>query len=46
MTSFKMDESGVGSFMIWSLVTAILMGVAAFSYKAYLRRRNGEVSPS
>lgn len=46
MYSFEMDESGVGSFMIWSLVTAILMGIAAFSYKAYLRRRNDEGSPS
>ena len=41
--SYEMNESDVVSFLLWSLITAMLMGVTAFSYKAYLRRRNGKI---
>ncbi len=33
-----MDESVIGYFVFWSIITAVLMGVTAFGYKAYLRK--------
>ena len=57
MLTSLMGEYDAVSFMLWSLVTAILMGTAAFSYRAYLRRsgrggvggggeRSSEIPPS
>jgi hypothetical protein len=41
-----MEEYNVVSFALWSVVTAIIMGVVGFSYKAYLRRNKNETSAS
>ncbi len=40
-----MAESDVASFALWSVITVIIMGLAAFSYKSYNKRKN-EITPS
>jgi len=34
-----MDESVLGSFLMWSAVTGIIMLVAGFSYRAYSKKK-------
>ncbi|MEK6865129.1 MAG: hypothetical protein AABX06_01470 [Thermoproteota archaeon] len=41
-----MAESDIASFVLWSVITAILMGITGFSYKSYNRRRKNEITPS
>ena len=41
-----MDESTISSFAMWAGVTAIVMLVTGFTYRAYLRKRNHEISSS
>ncbi|WP_428324436.1 hypothetical protein [Nitrosopumilus sp.] len=41
-----MDESEISSFVMWSGITAILMLVTGLSYRAYMRKRNHEISSS
>lgn len=41
-----MEEYNVVSFALWSVITAIIMGVVGFSYKSYLRRNKNETSAS
>ncbi len=41
-----MDESEISSFVMWSVVTGIVMIVTGLSYRVYLRKRNHEISSS
>ena len=41
-----MAESDLTSFVFWSILTVIVMGVTGFSYKSYARRRKNEITPS
>jgi hypothetical protein len=41
-----LEESNIVSFALWSVITAIIIGVTGFSYKAYLRRNKNETTPS
>ncbi|KFM18991.1 hypothetical protein AAA799P11_00843 [Marine Group I thaumarchaeote SCGC AAA799-P11] len=41
-----MDESQISSFVMWSVVTGIIMIVTGLSYRAYLRKKNHEISSS
>lgn len=41
-----MDESEISSFVMWSVVTGIIMVVTGLSYHAYMRKRNHEISSS
>ncbi|MGD2106176.1 MAG: hypothetical protein PVH93_01075 [Nitrosopumilaceae archaeon] len=41
-----MDDSNIVSFVAWSVITGIIMGVAGLSYRAYLRRHKNETSAS
>ncbi len=41
-----MAEPEVSAFIIWTVVTAIIMGVTGLSYRKYLRRRKNEISSS
>ncbi|EGP93390.1 hypothetical protein MY1_0627 [Nitrosarchaeum koreense MY1] len=38
-----MLESDIASFVIWSAVTAIIMGVTGFVYKSYILRRKNRL---
>ena len=40
-----MAEFDLVSFVTWSAITAILITVSGFSYRAYRRRRNETPSP-
>ncbi|MGB0855585.1 MAG: hypothetical protein ACPGQP_00945 [Nitrosopumilus sp.] len=35
-----MDESMISSFLMWSLVTGIVMVITGLSYRAYLKKKN------
>ena len=37
-----MEESDLISFVFWSVITGIIVGVTGFSYKAYLRKKEGQ----
>jgi len=41
-----MDESELLSFVMWSAITGIVMMVTGLSYKAYLGKKNNEISSS
>ncbi|WP_274377696.1 hypothetical protein [Nitrosopumilus maritimus] len=41
-----MDESEISSFVMWSVVTGIIMLVTGLSYRAYVRKNNHEISSS
>ncbi len=41
-----MDEYDAVPFALWSLLTAALMGIAAFSYRAYAGRGRGGGAPA
>ncbi|WP_256438668.1 hypothetical protein [Nitrosopumilus sp. K4] len=41
-----MAELEISSFLIWSVITAVIMGVTGISYRLYLRRKNNEISSS
>jgi len=41
-----MDESEILYFVMWSGITAIMMLVTGLSYRAYMRKRNHEISSS
>ncbi|MFQ5782044.1 MAG: hypothetical protein ACE5GR_03190 [Nitrosopumilus sp.] len=41
-----MDESVITPFLMWSAVTGIIMVITGLSYRAYLRKKNHEISPS
>jgi hypothetical protein len=41
-----MDESELLSFIMWSAVTGIVMIVTGLSYKAYLGKKNDDISSS
>ncbi|MFB5633525.1 MAG: hypothetical protein ACE5SV_01550 [Candidatus Nitrosomaritimum aestuariumsis] len=41
-----MEESNIVSFIAWSVITAIIMGIAGLSYRAYLRRNKNANPPS
>ena len=41
-----MDESQISSFLMWSVVTGIIMVITGLSYRAYLRTKNDEISSS
>jgi len=34
-----MDESVLGSFLMWSAITGIIMLVTGFSYRAYSKKK-------
>ncbi|PJB98018.1 MAG: hypothetical protein CO079_04265 [Nitrosopumilales archaeon CG_4_9_14_0_8_um_filter_34_10] len=36
---YLMAESDVASFVFWSVITAIVMGVTGVAYKSYIMRR-------
>jgi len=36
----SMDESDVGSFLMWSAITGIIMLVTGLSYRAYCKKNN------
>ena len=38
-----MDEFGLSSLFMWSIVTGIAMLVVGFSYRMYLQRHDGEI---
>ncbi|MFZ8937705.1 MAG: hypothetical protein ACO2Y5_05575 [Nitrosopumilaceae archaeon] len=40
-----MEESNIVSFVAWSVITAIIVGVTGLSYRAYLRR-NKNANPT
>lgn len=39
-------ESDLASFVLWSVLTAIVMGITGFSYKSYSRRIKNEITSS
>jgi len=41
-----MEESEIASFLMWSVVTGIVMIITGLSYRAYLRKKNHEISSS
>ncbi|WP_255348576.1 MULTISPECIES: hypothetical protein [Nitrosopumilus] len=41
-----MDESQISSFVMWSAVTGIIMLVTGLSYRAYVGKKNREISSS
>jgi len=41
-----MDESEIASFLMWSVVTGIVMIITGLSYRVYLRKNNHEISSS
>ncbi|MDH3677481.1 MAG: hypothetical protein OEQ12_04180 [Nitrosopumilus sp.] len=41
-----MEEPNIVSFVAWSIITAIIMGITGFSYQAYLRRNKNETTSS
>ncbi|MEE8180919.1 MAG: hypothetical protein V3T67_03665 [Nitrosopumilaceae archaeon] len=41
-----MDESEISSFVMWSVVTGIIMIITGLSYRVYLRKKNHEISSS
>ena len=41
-----MEESTIISFAAWCAITSIIMAVAGFSYRSYLRRKKHETSSS
>jgi len=41
-----MGESDVVYFIMWSAITAIIMGITGFSYRSFIRRRKNENTPS
>jgi len=43
---FTMDESEILSFVMWSVVTGIIMIITGLSYRVYLRKKKHEISPS
>jgi len=40
-----MTELDISSFVIWSIVTGIVIGVTGLSYRVYLRRKKSEIPP-
>jgi cytochrome c oxidase subunit IV len=38
--SFLMDDSQIASFVMWSVITGIIMIVSGLSYNAFLKRKN------
>ncbi|HET9009027.1 MAG TPA: hypothetical protein VFN17_02775 [Nitrosarchaeum sp.] len=40
-----MAES-VAFFVLWSVITAMIMGITGFSYKSYIGRRKNEIPSS
>jgi hypothetical protein len=41
-----MAESDIASFVLWSVITVIIMGITGFSYKSYTNRRKKEITSS
>ncbi len=41
-----MEESEIVSFLMWSVVTGTVMIITGLSYRAYLRKKNHEISSS
>ncbi|AJW71198.1 hypothetical protein [Nitrosopumilus adriaticus] len=41
-----MDESQISSFVMWSVITGVVMVITGLSYRAYLRTKNNEIPPS
>ncbi|WP_297472590.1 hypothetical protein [Nitrosopumilus sp.] len=41
-----MDESQIASFVMWSVITGIIMTITGLSYRAYLRAKKNEISSS
>jgi len=41
-----MEESTIISFAAWCAITSMIMGIAGFSYRSYLRRNKHETSSS
>ncbi|MEK0321900.1 MAG: hypothetical protein QQN58_01630 [Nitrosopumilus sp.] len=41
-----MDESEISSFVMWSVVTGIIMIITGLTYRVYLRRKNHEITTS
>ncbi|MDH3618018.1 MAG: hypothetical protein OES14_04880 [Nitrosopumilus sp.] len=41
-----MEESNIVSFALWSVITAIIIGVTSLSYRAYRRRSKNETPAS
>jgi hypothetical protein len=41
-----MDESQITSFVMWSVVTGIIMLVTGLSYRTYLKKKSHTISPS
>ncbi len=41
-----MAEYDIASFVLWSVITVIIMGITGLSYKSYNRRRKNEITPS
>ena len=41
-----MDESEITSFLMWSVVTGIVMIITGLSYRMYLRKKNHEIASS
>jgi len=39
-----MAESDVASFVFWSVITAIVMGVTGVAYKSYIMRRKNHLN--
>ena len=40
-----MVEHEISSFIFWSVVTGIIIGISGLSYRVYLGRKNNEISP-
>ncbi|MFQ5475548.1 MAG: hypothetical protein ACE5DT_00780 [Nitrosopumilus sp.] len=41
-----MEEPEISSFVMWSIVTGIIMIVTGLTYRAYVRKKNHEISSS
>jgi len=41
-----MAEFDIASFVLWSVITTIIMGITGFSYNSYTKRRKNEITPS
>ncbi|MFB5605079.1 MAG: hypothetical protein ACE5R5_02560 [Nitrosarchaeum sp.] len=41
-----MSEFDASTFLLWSVLTGIIVGVTGFSYRSYLRRRKNDVPSS
>jgi len=40
-----MAENELTSFVVWSIITAVIMSASGLTYRAYLRRKKNETSP-